>query len=47
MYEEGDDSVVTVIDLVEKLGVFKEDSMVREVVLVTRTRLQCVITCLK
>ena len=47
MYEEGDGSVVTAVDLVETLGVLKEDSVAHEVAVEARTRLQRVIAGLK
>jgi uncharacterized protein (DUF302 family) len=47
VYEDGDGSVVAVIDPVETLGVLKEDSVVQEVGVEARTRLQRVIASLK
>lgn len=47
VYEEGDCSIVTAIDPVEMLGVFKEDSVAREIAEEARTRLHCVITGLQ
>ena len=47
VYEEGDGSVVAVVDPVETLGVLKEDSVAHEVAVEARTRLQRVISSLK
>jgi len=47
VYEEGDDSVVTAIDPVEMLGVFKEDPVAHEIAGEARIRLQRVIAGLK
>jgi uncharacterized protein (DUF302 family) len=47
VYEEGNGSVVTAIDPLEMLGVFKEDPVAKEVAMEARTRLQRVIASLK
>ena len=47
VYEEGDGSVVAVVDPVETLGVLKEDSVAHEVAVEARTTLQRVISSLK
>jgi uncharacterized protein (DUF302 family) len=47
VYEEGDGSVVTAVDLLETLGVLKEDPVAHEVAVEARTRLQRVIASLK
>ena len=47
VYEEGNGSVVTAIDPLEMLGVFKEDPVAKEVAMEARTRLQRVIASIK
>jgi uncharacterized protein (DUF302 family) len=47
VYEDGDDSAVCAIDLVEMLSVFVGDTVVHEVALEARNRLQRVIVSLK
>jgi len=47
VYEEGDRSVVTAVDPVEMLGVFKGDTVAHEVAVEARTKLQRVIASLK
>jgi uncharacterized protein (DUF302 family) len=47
VYEEGDGSVVTVVDPLEMFGVIKEDPVTHEVAVEAKTRLQRVIANLK
>ncbi len=47
VYEEGDESVVVVVDPVKMLGASKEDPVEHEVAVDAKTRLQRAITSLK